>query len=721
MTSVRICGFLLLFTFLAAGILSAGNPPVIQARIFIESKDAWVQLRDMHLDQVWAGENYIEIVTDQEELEKITSLGFKTEIVHSDLTKYFQSRLPAKAMGDYKTLDEINQYIDQVIVNYPEIVSQKMSIGLTIEGRETWAFKISDNPNVDEDEPELLYTAAIHAREVITPELLIYYIDHLTQNYGIDSDITDLVNEREMWFILVCNPDGYYHNEVIEPDGGGMWRKNRRDNGDDTYGVDLNRNFGYQWGYDDAGSSPYTSDPTYRGTAPFSEPESQNLRDFTISHDFVLIANYHSHSNLIIWPWGYDKLYCPDEDIFAQIGDTVQAMNNYDPGPGWTLYVVNGGTDDWYYGEQTLKDKQFSFTLEVGSYDDNFWPPASRINDLISENLEPNLFYARIAGDIYSLRAPAAPVLTVADTVSIISFSVDWTHYDTLNPASVYELIEMTDYQIISDSANGLDNWKNREFELSPARYSSFPTSFYSGEDNNIIRYVQSIDPYLVQSGDTLKVNTFYDIETDWDYAYVEVSTDGLIYMPIPGNITTTYDPNGNNRGNGITGFCGGVWTLGLFDLSGFVGQNVMFRFSYYTDSYVTEEGFYIDDIYPTGIFGSSVTHFPIMDTTYELTDRPEGDYYYKVRARDEERQWGQYSDIVQTYVTNTYVCGDANGDSNNDVADAVFLINYVFKGGPAPDPIEAGDANGDGETNIADGVYVINYVFKGGPEPVCP
>ena len=67
------------------------------------------------------------------------------------------------------------------------------------------------------------------------------------------------------------------------------------------------------------------------------------------------------------------------------------------------------------------------------------------------------------------------------------------------------------------------------------------------------------------------------------------------------------------------------------------------------------------------------------------------------------------------------YVCGDANGDEDINVADAVFMINYVFKGGPAPDPVEAGDANCDGDANIADGVYIINFVFKGGPDPCCP
>jgi hypothetical protein len=298
----RFCLLVFVIFILAVGLAAAASSPAIQARVYYSTKAGWLRLQNMSLDQVWLGDGYVEIVTDQSELDQIIALGYKTEIVHADLTAFFQSRMPEKNMGAYKSLDEINQAVDDMIAAYPDIVSAKVSIGTTLEGRDMWAVKISDNPNVDEDEPELFYSAAIHAREVITPEILLYFMNHLTQQYGIDPEATDLVNNREMWFVLVNNPDGYYYNEVIAPGGGGMWRKNRRNNGDGSFGVDLNRNFGYMWGYDDEGSSPIPSDPTYRGSAAFSEPESQNLRDFIAAHDFVLTIYYHSYSNLIICP-----------------------------------------------------------------------------------------------------------------------------------------------------------------------------------------------------------------------------------------------------------------------------------------------------------------------------------------------------------------------------------------------------------------------------------
>ena len=103
------------------------------------------------------------------------------------------------------------------------------------------------------------------------------------------------------------------------------------------------------------------------------------MRDFTNAHDFVIAINYHSYSNLLLWPWGYDYLLTPDNEIFVEIGDTVASYNYYAPGPGWMLYPVNGDSDDWMYGEQTSKNKILSMTMEVGSSDDYFWPPLSRI------------------------------------------------------------------------------------------------------------------------------------------------------------------------------------------------------------------------------------------------------------------------------------------------------------------------------------------------------
>ncbi|PKK84350.1 MAG: hypothetical protein CVT49_04260 [candidate division Zixibacteria bacterium HGW-Zixibacteria-1] len=711
-------------------ILMSHNPAAadlkyIQAKVIIDAKDNLPRLLQLAPDIVSRGDDFIEIITDQQQLDRIKALGFGIEVIYDDITAFLQSRLPkGKDMGGYKTLDEINSYLDGIILAHPAIVSQKVSIGQTIEGRDMWAVKISDNPEIDEDEPEILFTAAIHCREVITPEVLFYFMDFLTNNYKTDPEAAFLVDNREMWFIPLVNPDGYYYNEVIEPDGGGMWRKNRRNNGNGTYGVDLNRNFGYEWGYDNEGSSPYSSDPTYRGSAPFSEPETQNMRDFISSRDFTMTIYYHAHGNLILQPWSYDEFYTPDQDIFAALGDSAATFNGYAPGTSWELlYPVNGGSDDWGYGEQTLKNKNFAMTLEVGNSDDYFWPPVERIPQLVGENLQPNIFFARTAGNVYQLLPPITPVPYVPDTVVAISYNVSWHIEDTLNPPVSFELMEMQNkIHGVVDSADNLESWSTNGFVVGGSRYHTPPTSFYSGSGNNFNRYIQTLSPVTVANNDTLKFWIYYDIESDWDYAYVEVSTDGISFNPIEGNISTNNDPYGYNLGFGITGISSG-WVQGLFSLGAFTGQQIYLRFTYRTDSYVSEEGFYIDEICPLdGYESMMLVSSDITDTLYSFSDKPEGEYYYKVRAKDADNQWSLFSDPVKTYVIEPpYVCGDANGDEGVNLLDASFLISYLYKSGPSPEPVESADVNSSGNVNILDITHLLSYLYKSGPPPDCP
>ncbi len=720
MKAYRLCALLLAISLALAAFLAAESTLCQQVRVYYQTKADWLILQRMHLDQIVQREGYIEIVSSPDQVAAIEKAGFRTEMIHADLLAFYRSRLQNKAMGNYKTLDEIYAYLDNIIAAYPTIVSPKVSIGKTIQGRDIWAVKISDNPTVDEDEPEVLYASCIHAREVITPEILLRVMDHLTQYYGIDPAITSLVDNRELWFVVMVNPDGYYRNQVTNPDGLGIWRKNRRLISPGVYGVDLNRNYGYEWGYDNNGSSPNPNDETYRGAGPFSEPETQAMRDFALSRHFKVSLYYHSFANLILWPWGYAAIYTPDNDVFAVMGDSISAMNGYTPEPSWGLYPSNGSSDDWHYGEQTAKEKTFAITIEAGNDDDAFWPPAERIEPLVAENLQPSLFVARIADNPYRLAPPGVPALTVADTVPAESYSVDWSLHDTLNPPVAYELVELRDYQIITDPAGSFANWETHGFRISSNQYSSAPASFYSFAGNSLSNYLVSQTWYRVGAGDTLRLKTAYTIEPGWDYAYVEVSTDGVNFTSLPGNITTNDDPNGNNRGNGITGASNG-WIDARFDLSAYVGQKIYIRFSYVTDQAVFYEGFYVDDIYPTGIFGSQTSIYPISDTSYTYTDRPHGSYYYKVRARDAESQWSRYSVVAETYARSTYICGDANGDKAVNVGDAVYVINYVFKGGAAPTPAAAGDGNCDGATNVGDAVYVINFIFRGGSPPCCP
>ena len=193
-------------------------------------------------------------------------------------------------MGGYYTFNEIVQNLDELHQDYPNLVAEKISIGQTLEGRDIWALKMSDNPNIDEDEAEVLYTGLHHAREPMSYMNLFYYMNWLVENYDTDQMAKDILDNRELWFVPAINPDGLIYNQQIAPNGGGMQRKNAREtcNGG-VDGVDLNRNYSFMWGLDNQGSSPDGCDETYRGTGPFSEPETAAIEAFIEDHDLSLI------------------------------------------------------------------------------------------------------------------------------------------------------------------------------------------------------------------------------------------------------------------------------------------------------------------------------------------------------------------------------------------------------------------------------------------------
>jgi carboxypeptidase T len=356
-------------------------------------------VKDQHLD----------VILSRQQAGKLRANGYSIAILIEDMQQYYAERLyqPAHkgfgsgSMGGFYTLSEVVDQLDSMASQYPGIITAKTSIGTSIEGRDIWMVKISDNPAQDEAEPEIFYNSLIHAREPASMTTVVYFMWHLLENYGSDPLVTYLVNHREMYFVPVINPDGYEYNRQIAPNGGGMWRKNRRNNGDGSYGVDLNRNYGYQWGYDNIGSSGNSYDITYRGTGPFSEPELQAIRDFCNAREFSHALNYHTYSDVWIKPFGYDDdVFLPDAERYDFWGLGMTAHNGYAFGTGIETigYVANGVSDDWMYGATDEHEAIYAYTPEVGGSSDGFWPATDRILPLAQENLPANLYTARVAG-----------------------------------------------------------------------------------------------------------------------------------------------------------------------------------------------------------------------------------------------------------------------------------------------------------------------------------
>ncbi|MBU0520363.1 zinc carboxypeptidase, partial [bacterium] len=379
----------------------AEEPPYLLVRVDISGPTSLIPLFEMGLDIVESDKKtYLDLVAHPDEYARIQALGYQAEIKIDDMVRHYQDQSGSDDMGGYHTWSEMVAEITQVHADHPLITTAPFSIGQTIEGREMHVIKISDNPEIDEDEPEVFFNALTHAREPIGVELCLELIHRLTDDYGSDPYITDLVDTREIFVLPVFNVDGYVYNETINPFGGGMWRKNRRDNGG-SFGVDLNRNWGYDWGYDNIGSSGVPSSSTYRGTAPFSEPETDNVRQFCNQRNFSVGLNIHSYSNLMMYSWsGSHNGYVPENTAFETISTVMYGWNSYTYGPGWmVLYEMNGDANDWMYGEQMEKPRIMAWLFEIGS---SFWPPASAIPGLVAENMQPCLYLIEQAGDYMS-------------------------------------------------------------------------------------------------------------------------------------------------------------------------------------------------------------------------------------------------------------------------------------------------------------------------------
>ncbi len=302
--------------------------------------------------------------------------------------------------GGFLTIDQCMEHLDAMAEMYPDLISSRATLDYeTHNGRNIYWVRLSDNPNTNEDEPEVLYTGMHHAREPIGMQALIYYMYYLLENYETDPDVKYIVDNFELYFVPIINMDGYAFNILLDPTGGGMWRKNRRQNDDGSYGVDINRNYGYAWGYDNNGSSPNPEDDTYRGPSAFSEPEIQAVRDFCVEHEFRIALNYHSYSNLLLYPWGWSGEPCEHDAVFHAYGDILTTENGYEYGAGYTtIYPTNGGSDDWMYGEQETKDFILAYTPEVGDGNAGFWPPVSQIIPLCQENMYQNIMAALLSG-----------------------------------------------------------------------------------------------------------------------------------------------------------------------------------------------------------------------------------------------------------------------------------------------------------------------------------
>lgn len=372
-------------------------------KVFLNNDLDLQKLLSLSLDMESAidGKNEISIIVNDSEKEALAKSGLKFDVLIEDYENYLTNNIKENekklqeetpqgfefgSMGGFYTLEEIfNQFDNLCNTNY---FVDKKTIGYSWENRPIVAYCFGSK---DTTKPEVLITALHHSREPATVTTIVYFLQTLfnSATFG-EPEAIHLLENRRIWVIPVLNPDGYLFNQVRYPNGGGMWRKNRRPINEKDTGVDLNRNYGpYEfWNANNNGSSTNPSNETYRGPAPFSEPEIVALRNFCLTRNFRLALNYHTYGGMLIYPYSALPYETPDSNWYRTFGIYIQPLTSYYFGTDRQTvgYPTRGSSDDWLYTPDSAKGKVLAFSPEASYQFDGFWPKKERIVPIAKEN-----------------------------------------------------------------------------------------------------------------------------------------------------------------------------------------------------------------------------------------------------------------------------------------------------------------------------------------------
>jgi len=412
---------------------------------------------------------------DQELFTWMQSIGFRVE-VDPALTSLIQQ--PAALLPDqvngipgfpcYRTVEETYLTAENIAISYPNLATW-LDIGDSWEkanpggdqGYDLHVLRLTNSQTAGE-KPGLFIMSGLHAREYAPAELNSRFAEYLVENYGVDPDITWLLDYNEVHLLLQANPDGRKKAESGLP-----WRKNTDNlycSNSNSRGVDLNRNFDFQWGCC-SGSSTFQCDEVYRGPTASSEPETQSIQNYVRSHfpdqrqDALsspapsdaegIFLDLHSYGQLVLWPWGFDNQDAPNGSAFQSLGRKFSYFNGYNPQQAYELYPTDGTSDDFAYGELGLA----GYTFEMGT---SFFQDCNTFeNQIMPTNLPALLYAAKSARRPY--QSPSGPdALSLAITPNQValgnplqlSATIDDTRYSILGGAEPIQNIAAVEYSL---------------------------------------------------------------------------------------------------------------------------------------------------------------------------------------------------------------------------------------------------------------------------------
>ncbi len=510
----------------------------------------------------------IDMIVSVEETKELAKTYKNLKVLQTEAEMRTNLKSKSRTIAGYHSYNEMLTDLTNYANENPEIC-QLVDLGETYGAQyiaqnlpgyngfnhHLYGVKVSDNVAVEEDEPCVYIFGTHHAREPLGMEMSLYILNYLLTNYETDAEIEDLINNTQIWFIPLVNPDGY---KVVYDETDLWWRKNIHDNNEngqfDTSnnyglgedGIDINRNYGWNWGYFSATDNFFGV--TYHGTEAFSEIESRIVKNLIDSHHFVAGIGYHTYGGLVLYPWGGQSyLYAPDYEAMSSLADNMAATidktdgsgNTYTSGSGWQLYPASGGLDDYAYGQDGI----FSYTIEMA---ETFIPEPTGVEQTKINNLQAALMMMKrvqsstLTGLVTNAENHPLDAIVYVEGIDNtgvprLAYQADslyGRYYRMLNPG-FYEttfyktgFIPSTSYVGISENSQTLLN-----VVMVSAQSSSLSGNVYK-ENGDPIDNCRIVIKHNIDNEILTDANGHFLIETLFSGKYpIEISKQGVVFI----------------------------------------------------------------------------------------------------------------------------------------------------------------------------------------------
>jgi len=620
---------------------------------------------DIHYDHKRSAKQ-VHAFVNEEIFNDIKLIGIEINKIENKALTYFnelnnETRNSDNPLRSYNNYTEMTAILQNIANEYPEI-TQLMSIGQSVQGRELWVMNISDNPGINEIEPEFKYVANMHGDEVVGRELSLNLIEWLCENYSTDPRATHLVNNVDIFIMPSMNPDGF--------EMGSRYNAN---------GVDLNRDFPDQ--FDDPNNSTLGR-----------QPETIALMEWSWEHNFILSANMHGGALVANYPFDgpYSGNYSasPDDELFIELATTysnnhseMYQSNSFSNGitNGSQWYAIFGGMQDWNY----IWEKDFDITLEQS---EDKWPNSLELPQFWEDNKESLLTYIeQIFKGVYGVVSDENGNPLHAE---IIINGIDHNIFTDSENGDYYRLLTAGNYDITIQSF-GLET---QTFNLD-IQNSGTELNVQLVQDQSLVN--AEIEDF--ESGGFNSFNWIFSGNSNWEIDESTVFEGG--FSAKSGNI-------GHNQHT----------TLSI-EYEVFEDSEIRFyrkvsceNVGASTGNYYDYLKFEINGIEQNKWAGEQdwgLINFPVMTGMNNFSWT-----YIKDSGvvGGEDRAW---IDFVIFPIHENLLIGDLNSDGELNIVDIVLLVNYSLSNPiPSEELVQIGDINSDNVLNILDIVLLVNTIL---------